>query len=80
LGGPVVARSGGFYWGGQSGRPDEAVVTDETAATDEARGRPPALGGPTDGFGRLVIVAGWLLIAVVGLAAVVGAVGLGPGA
>lgn len=71
LGGPIVARSGGFYWGGQSAEAGEA---------GPARDRLPAAGGPTDGIGRLMIAVGWLLVAAVGLMAVLGTAGLRLGA
>jgi ech hydrogenase subunit A len=68
LGRPIVARSGGFYWGGQAG--------DAASAPDD---RLPAAGGPTGGFGPLMVVVGWFLIAAVALVAGIGAVGARPG-
>jgi ech hydrogenase subunit A len=74
LGGPIVARSGGFYWGGET-----RVAGEEAGEAGEARGEQDQLleaGGPTDGLGRLMIAVGWLIVAAVGLAAVVGTTGL----
>jgi ech hydrogenase subunit A len=91
-GGPVVARSGGFYWGGDVGTgaswrdaatpapATPAPATPDAATPDAAKpdvDRPEASGW-MGGFGSLMVVVGWLLIAAVALAAVVGAVGAGP--
>ena len=67
--GPILSRSGGFYWGGDAGGGDPA--------TDPRRSAPDA---PTGLVARLMVVVGWLLIGAVGLAAAIGAAGAGTGA
>jgi ech hydrogenase subunit A len=73
LGRPVEARSGGFYWGG--GRGDGLP-----AAEDGSVGGGSVAGdGLTGLVDRTMTGAGWLLVAVVVLAAAVGSLGRGPG-
>lgn len=58
---PVVARSGGFYWG-------RSEAADESPAGAQA-------GARADGLDRAMAIGGWLAAALVILAAVVGALG-----
>jgi ech hydrogenase subunit A len=67
LGGPIVARSGGFYWGGQA-----ATVGGNG---DEGNGA-PAASRPIDGLGLAMIGVGWLLVAALLLATVLSTAGL----
>lgn len=66
-GGPVVARSGGFYWGGEAGQ-----------IAPEDGDRPAAASGPTMGLDRLAVVVGWFLIAGVALVAAIETAGARP--
>ena len=66
LGGPIVARSGGFYWGGGA----------TPGGNGDERNAPPATGRPIDGFGLAIIAVGWFLVAALLVAAVLSAAGL----
>jgi ech hydrogenase subunit A len=67
LGQAVDAHSGGFYWGGE---PDPGAA---------AAGASLVPGGPAGVVGRAMTAGGWLLVAVVALAAVASALGWGAG-
>lgn len=67
LGGPIVARSGGFYWGGQPG---------PVGGNGDERNGSPAASRPIDGLGLAMIGVGWLLVAALILAAVLSTAGL----
>ncbi len=69
---PVIARSGGFYWGDgrDGGDVEEAASSGQRPSMNVASG---------DGPSRLAVVAGWLAIALVGLAATISSIGWGLG-
>jgi ech hydrogenase subunit A len=67
LGGPIAARSGGFYWGGRAA-PDGGNGNEETG--------PPSTSRPIDGLGLALIAVGWFLVAALLVAAVLSTAGL----
>lgn len=69
VGRPVMARSGGFYWGSQ-------VATAEPGPSE---GAVPAPDGSVGGLGPSLVAIGWVLLGLVGLAAAIAAVAVGPG-
>jgi ech hydrogenase subunit A len=77
LGGPIVARSGGFYWGGGVA-PDSGAVPDGAAPDGgnggERNGSPASR--PLDGLGLAIIAVGWFLVAALLAAAVLSTAGL----